>query len=338
MRIAILGCGDVGSTLAYVIMQCRAQPELDVMLFNKTLDKALGCALDLTHAAVYYPGISFTAHSFDNLELCKGAQVIVIAVGVGLSDKVKDRNQLAVANTGILLPILQRLRACVNSVFLIITNPVDNMTYVATKYLSRFSIPHSRVIGLGTIVETARYISLLGEELRRNPDLLRQMAYVLGEHGATMVPIISRLDENIKSNIRNISHLIRNAAQSIRAQTGGGPKYPIALCAWHVISRLLYPRVTNTESLTVSTYIKKNRHYGINDVCISLPTILDNGGVRGIAEVPISVQEKKKLRESAEYLKNELRELKKSLEKQNRELRSSYEEQERLNNLICSII
>jgi L-lactate dehydrogenase len=340
MKIAIIGCGDVGSTLAYLMTQKEFNDEVEIMLFNRNHDKALGCAIDLNQSRIYYKDLSFSAYGLNDLKLCKGTKVIIITLGQGLDPAkgIKDRNQLVVENSKILMPILNELKGCKNSIFLIITNPVDNITYLAYKYLCRFSIPPQKIIGLGTMVETARYRSYFVNELNDLPRSLQKTVFAIGEHGDSVVLITSFLTHlGIQRNSKLSKYFVRKGAQLVRQTLGSGPKYLIALCAWDVIRTIINNNSLKKEFLTVSSYIKDNQYYGIKDVCISLPAIIGSRGIEKIVQIPISPSEKRELKESSQKRKKELQNLKKSLYKNNKERGKLSQEQTNLNNLIISL-
>jgi malate/lactate dehydrogenase len=309
VKVSIVGCGGVGATLAHVLLQMRFRGE--VLLLNRNFDRALGCYLDLTHASAFYSGVTFVPLSFANLAMCRGSDVIVLTAGSGLGPNALDRNLLAADNAKTLIPILSGLAACKDSVILVITNPVDTLTYLTAKYMGQLGLDSRRVIGLGTVVESARFRSYLATELNRRQGELSGKALVLGEHGSRMVAISSLLGPveltYINDDIMDVTYMVRNAAQAIRVSLGAGPKYTIALCAWEVIGRVLGVAGSDGgEFLTVCSYVEQSRHYGLADVCLSLPTVIGKGGVERIVDITISTEERTSLQKCAAGLKDEL--------------------------------
>ncbi len=313
MRVAIIGCGDVGSTVAYTLMQ-RGDVD-EVMLFNRKYEKALGTAIDLNHASAFHRGIIFTPHSIDDVKLCCQAGVIVITVGVGLNQYASRRTDLIGDNSKIFMEILSNLKSCKNSIILVITNPVDNMTYMAYNYLKTWGIGNNQIIGLGTAVESARYRSHLAKRLGCMPSDLRNSAIVLGEHGDSMVLVSSLIGQKeFRRDSKIIKSIVSGGAYFIRKTLRSGPKYSIALCANDIISSIVDEKRWGKSLFTVSSYIDRNDYYGLRDISISLPTYIGKKGIEYIKDINLNKSENAALLRSAKIVKNNLEALKLSLQ------------------------
>ncbi|HEY8034639.1 MAG TPA: NAD(P)-binding domain-containing protein [Methylobacter sp.] len=183
MKIAIIGTGRVGSTLAYALVIKQICDHL--VIAGRTYEKARGDALDLQHT------LAFCSRPM-RIEGCtneqvKDADIVVISASVASDRQVTSRLQLGEKNAELLrelIPVLATNNP--NAVFVIVTNPVDVMTYAAYK-LSDFA--SNRVMGVGTLVDSARFRAMLSQEEHIHPDDLR--AYILGEHGPNQIPILS---------------------------------------------------------------------------------------------------------------------------------------------------
>jgi malate/lactate dehydrogenase len=289
-----------------------------VRLMNRSYPKAMGICMDLNHAAAasYGSEIEFTAHSLSARNITSTADIIVLTAGLGLDLKtgIVDRNQLAFENARILIPLIKSITVSPKTVILIITNPVDNLTYLAVKALAGKGIPKEQVIGLGTMVESARYRSLLTKLYPLDKRSLCEFAFVLGEHGTTMVPILSQLKlPKLKDFLPDVTQLVENAAKSIRGSTMSGPKYCIASTAYEVIQNLLSPqKLDNRKFMTLSVFVENNLHYGLKDICISLPALVGPKGIEEIIDLDLSSDEFEALKHSSESLRNELKILKQS--------------------------
>ncbi|MFI3119900.1 MAG: NAD(P)-binding domain-containing protein [Methylococcaceae bacterium] len=184
MKIAIIGTGRVGSTLAYALVLKQVCEHL--VIAGRTYENALGDALDLQHT------LAFCSRP-KRIEGCtneqvKDADIVVITASVAPDGQlITSRLQLGEKNVLLFRELIPMLAANnPNAVFVVVTNPVDVMTYAAFK-LSGFTA--NRVMGVGTLVDSARFRALLSQEEHIHPDDLR--AYILGEHGTHQIPILS---------------------------------------------------------------------------------------------------------------------------------------------------
>jgi L-lactate dehydrogenase len=195
-----------------------------------------------------------------------------------------------------------------NCILLVVTNPLDVMTYAALK-LSGF--PKSRVIGSGTALDTARLRYLLGEYLQVDPRNVH--AYIIGEHGDSEVPVWSlanvagiRLRDycpicKVPYNIEDFSRLfleVKNAGYDI-IKRKGRTSYAVALAMTKIVESILR---NENAVLTVSSYLQQ--YHNVSDICLSVPTVLNRNGVRETLEIPLDEKEIKAFQESASIIKN----------------------------------
>ncbi|HHW48129.1 MAG TPA: L-lactate dehydrogenase, partial [Clostridiaceae bacterium] len=199
-------------------------------------------------------------------------------------------------------------------ILLVVTNPVDILTYVTCK-ISGF--PPNRVLGSGTVLDTARFRYLLGEHVNIDPRNVH--GYIIGEHGDTEaatwsltniagIPMdvyckeCAGCDENISRH--NIYNEVKNAAYEI-IKRKGATYYAVALAVRRIVEAIIRDE---NSILTVSSFI--NGLYGINDVCLSLPTIVNRNGIEKVLNIPLSEKETEYLTLSANTLKKIIRTLK----------------------------
>ena len=184
MKIAIIGTGRVGSSIAYALVLKQSCDHL--VIAGRSYEKAMGDALDLQHTLAFCPRPMRIEASTNEQVL--NADIIVITSSVASDGQIfTSRLQLGDNNTAMFRDLIPRLALNnPNAVLIIVTNPVDVMTYAASK-LSGF-LPN-RVIGVGTLVDSARFRTLLSQEEHIHPDDLR--TYILGEHGPNQFPLLS---------------------------------------------------------------------------------------------------------------------------------------------------
>ncbi len=301
LKIAIVGAGHVGATTAYALLLSGLAAEIVLVDVDRT--KAEGEAMDLNHAVPFSHATRIQA---GDLADCKDAAITVIAAGTN-QEPGESRLDLARHNASIFREIIPQLaRHAVDSILLIATNPVDVLTYASWK-LSGF--PPNRVIGSGTILDTARFRYLLGQHFGIESRSVH--AYIIGEHGDSEVPVWSlaniagmRLREFCQHEgiaydqhaMQAIFRQTRDAAHEI-VRRKGATYYAVATGVVRIVEAIL--RDENTL-LTVSSLAS---HYGISEVCVSLPTKLNRNGAAHILQLPLSEQELGGLVKSAESVK-----------------------------------
>jgi len=302
-KIAIIGAGNVGSTFAFSLMISGLARE--IVLVDKNESLAKGECMDLNH------GISF-AHPTKiysaGFEGCEDADIVVITAGSkqkpGQSrvDLVKDN--LAIFKD--IIPFI--LKYAEHSIFLVVTNPVDILTYVTLKISG---LPKNKVIGTGTVLDTARLKYLISEYCKIDPSNIH--GYIIGEHGDTELPLWSNVTiggmdvetycsdyvkiNNAKKKLAEIFDEVKNAAYEI-IKAKGATNYSIALSTLKITQSILR---NENSILPVSTLISD--YYGISDVCISIPSIVNINGVEQYIKLELSEPEQILLKHSANTLK-----------------------------------
>ena len=305
MKIGIIGCGFVGSSSAFAIALVGAATEL--ILVDLNADLANAHAEDILHATPFSKPVRIAAGDYSTL---KGAGLVVMACGVGQKPG-ESRLKLLERNVNVFQNVVPRvLEHAPDSILLIVSNPVDIMTQVVTKISA---LPSERVIGSGTILDTARFRTLLAEHLGLAPHSVH--AYVLGEHGDSEVlawssgkiggvPVIEfaeqigrRITDDVKARIDDG---VRRAAYRI-IEGKGATYYGIGAGIARIAKAI---RDDEGAVLTLSNI------EGLNGVSLSLPRVLKAKGIETTIQPMLSNEEEKALNRSAEILREAAAELK----------------------------
>jgi L-lactate dehydrogenase len=302
MRVAIIGAGHVGSTCAYALLLRGLASE--IVLINLDRERAEGEAMDLNHGMLFARPVRVWAGDFAD---CKGADIVVLAAGVA-QDPGETRLDLLKRNMRVFQEIIpQIVRYATNAILIVVTNPVDVLTQVAWRVSG---LPSTQVIGSGTILDTARFRYLLSEHFHVEPRSVH--AFIIGEHGDSQVPVWSlaniagiRLEDfgHLNGGLLDaktkeaIAHDTRRAAYEI-IQRKGATYYAIAAGLVRIIEAI----VRNENSvLTVSSRVQGAYH--LSDVCISLPSVVNQQGVARVLELPLAAEERIALDRSAQVIR-----------------------------------
>lgn len=301
-RVVVIGTGFVGSSYAFALLNQGITDEMVLIDLNK--QKAEGDAMDLNHGMPFGSPMKIWTGDYSD---CKDADIVVITAGANQGPG-ETRLDLIEKNAKIFKTIVSEvMESGFNGIFLIATNPVDILSYATWKYSG---LPMERVIGSGTILDTARFRFLLGQYF--DVDSRNVHAYIMGEHGDTELPvwshsnvggrpILSYFEDHKEGrkleDLDNIFVNVRDAAYHI-IERKGATHYAIAMG----LVRLTRAILRNENSiLTVSTLLQGE--YGLDDIYIGVPAIVNRGGIREILELSLSSEEQEKLNHSAEVLK-----------------------------------
>jgi L-lactate dehydrogenase len=300
-KVSVIGCGNVGATAAYTMLLDGTPSE--IVLFDKNKEKAEGLMLDFEHSLSFLNYTKITASN--DYDACKDSQLIFVTAGAR-QEEGENRLQLIEKNRAIFQELIPALaKAAPQSILVIVSNPVDILTFEALK-LSGF--PEERVFGTGTMLDTSRLRFHIGEKINLNPKSIE--AYILGEHGDTSFPVFSSANvagkplfdfENFtKKDAQECYDLTRNAAYRIIHDLGF-TCYSIA-----VVIREIMIHIFQDSRIVVPLSVKLHDYYGQNDVAMSVPCILGSGGIGGTLKIPLSKEEQKLFNLSAESLKKYL--------------------------------
>ncbi len=311
MKIGIVGCGMVGSTSAYALVMSGVGREIVLVDVNRA--RAEAEANDLYHAVPFAHPLTVRAGDYADLA---NARVVVIAGGVAQKPG-ETRLQLLQRNAGVFRQIVPSvLRHAPDAVLLVVSNPVDIMTHLAAHFAAEFDVPHTRVIGSGTTLDTARFRTLLGRHFDVDPHHVH--AYVLGEHGDSEVLAWSQasiaglaLDEFAKGNGKpltagdreQIVENVRRAAYHIIAGKGA-TYYGIGSAVARIVDVLLHDQ---RAILTICSRITGAP--GCEGVTLALPHIVGGQGALATIPLPLDEIERAGLRRSADILREAIQSL-----------------------------
>ena len=303
MKIGIIGAGNVGSATAFALVLRGVARE--VILIDKDEKKAIAEALDISHATTFAYASVVRAGTYADLTC---ADVVIICAGANQKPG-ETRIALMERNAEILKSVIsQTLYYAPETIILVASNPVDIMTYYTLKISE---LPHNRVFGSGTILDTSRFRTLLGEHLKISSKSIH--ANVLGEHGDSEVLIWSNADAgtvaletlsielNRKFNFETkatIDDNVRNAAYKI-IEGKGATFYGIA----GGLTRICQAIGTNENAILTVSSLHQDIE-GIKDVCLSLPSIINQNGVEKVIYPKLTPEEHILLKASAEKLKD----------------------------------
>ncbi len=301
-KIVVIGTGMVGATFGYALLSSGLTPEIVLIDVNRA--RAEGEAMDLSHAMPFHRPITIRTGDYPD---CAGAAAVVVTAGAAQRPG-ETRPQLAQRNSQIFAQIIPEVvRYAPGTILVIATNPVDSLTYLSWRLSG---LPAQRVIGAGTILDTARLRYLLGARFNVDPRSVH--AYIVGEHGDSEVPLWSsasiagmRLDDFCavigasctEEERQAIFTQVRDAAYHI-IELKGATYYAIASGLERIVEAIL--RDQNTI-FSVSGLLEDC--HGVSDVTLSLPMIINRQGISRILCVPMTAEEERRFQASARIVR-----------------------------------
>ena len=301
--ISIIGAGNVGSSAAFNILRSRIS---DVVLIDIVEDLAHGEALDMRQSA---PAIEFDGkiEGTNDFSAMEGSEIVIIIAGEARKPGT-TRLDLMNKNAKIVRSVVKEVvRFAPNCKLMLVTNPVDVMTYIAYK---ESGFERNRVFGMGNILDTLRFRSYIAMELNVSREDIR--ALVIGEHGDSMVPLVNYTsvsgipitDLLTKGQIEKIVNLTRTSGSDVIKLKGSTTYAPAAVIA--IMSDAII-RGRN-RVMGVSTYLQGE--YGFSDVSIGVPVILGRKGIERILELELRPETKKRFEKSVLIIKDSIKKLK----------------------------
>jgi L-lactate dehydrogenase len=300
MKISIIGAGHVGSTLAHAIVLKGLCNHL--VLAGRTLTRAQGDALDLQHTLSFCER-PMTIES-SAIEDVRHSDILVITVSARRKEKMTSRMQLGEDNVKIfrqMIPVLVHNNP--DALLVIISNPVDVLTYLTTQLAG---LPSSRIMGIGTLVDSARFRALLSAEEKIHPDDLR--TYILGEHGPNQFPVFSNAfagSERIADNPghRRIFQEVSRAGFDVY-NLKGYTNFAIATATCEVLKTIVYD---DHRTMPISTYFRE--WLSIEDNCFSIPVVVGRNGIIRHLHPKLNQVEREALEKTAKRVKSNINEL-----------------------------
>jgi L-lactate dehydrogenase len=296
--VGVVGAGFVGASFAYALMMRGIATEL--VLVDARRDKAEGEAMDLNHGLQFTRPMRIYAGDYADLA---GTAVVVLTAGASQRPG-ETRLELLERNAAIFREIVPRIVSHnPEGILLIATNPVDLLTYIS---LGVSGLAPSRVIGSGTILDTARFRYLLGEHYRVDPRSVH--AFIIGEHGDSELPVWSTaniagiplgdLPQGFdEGTMERLFEGVRGAAHEI-IRRKGATYYAIGLGLLSIVEAIVGDHRT---VLSVSTLMQGQ--YGVRDICLSLPAVVGRQGIVEVLELPLNDEEQERFRGSAEAIR-----------------------------------
>jgi L-lactate dehydrogenase len=307
-KVVVVGAGSVGTTYIYALLQTGLASE--IALIDLDAKRVEGEIMDLSHGLPFIPPVSVKAGTYAD---CADAHLTVITAGAKQTPG-QSRIELIQKNADIIGSICEQIRrSSPTGVILMVTNPVDTLTQIA---LGHLGLPRGKVIGSGTVLDSARFKYLLSQHC--GIDARNVHAYILGEHGDSEVPAwsmthiagipIRQYCETCKvcdypKHHAEIAQQVRDSAYHI-IDYKGSTFYGIGLSLLRISGAIL----RNEHSvLTVSTLLQGE--YGLEDICLSVPCIVGEDGVERIVAARLEPEEQKGLEQSAQTLRSVLQKL-----------------------------
>lgn len=302
-KVAVIGCGFVGSSSAFALMLSGLFSEM--VLIDADTKRAEGEAMDISHGISFARPMQIYAGNYDDIT---DAAIIVITAGANQKPD-ETRLDLIKKNAAIMKSIVGEIKKRdFGGILLIVSNPVDILTLIALK---ESGYPSNRVIGSGTVLDTGRFKYLLGEHL--DVDSRSVHAFIIGEHGDSELAAWSnarigglkvndfcelRGHFNHEQSMKKIFENVRNSAYEI-IERKHATYYGIAMA----VKRICEAIVRNEKSiLPVSSLM--TGEYGLNDVVLSIPAVVDETGVQKVIPIELNDEELTKLKDSANILKD----------------------------------
>ena len=298
-KVVVIGCGNVGISYCYALLNQRTYVN-ELVLIDLDTDRIDGEVMDLNHCLAYSPSKLFIKRG--EYKDCSDAKIVVIAAGAN-QNPGETRMDLINKNSSIFKSIVEGvMKSGFNGIFLVATNPLDVMTYLTYKYSK---LPHNQVMGSGTTLDTARLKYLISEKIGVSPKDIH--AYVMGEHGdSEFVPwsnanialkginyyLTEEEKKKIESDVRNSAYEIINRK--------GATYYGIGMCLVRITNAILGDE---NVILSVSAYDKENKIY------ISTPAIINKQGIKEKIFVPFNEEEKQKIINSINVIKDAINNL-----------------------------
>lgn len=297
-KVAIIGAGAVGSTLAYACITRGVGREIVLYDIDKT--KAEAEALDIAQ------GQTFAHHSKvyggDDPAVCANADVVIITAGAKQKPG-QSRLDIAGATINIMEKMLPKvLEQAPNAVYIMVSNPVDVVTYAALKITG---LPRERMFGSGTVIDTSRFRLLVAQEIEVAPRSIH--GYIVGEHGDSEIALWSSVNIGCVSAIewgglsaavqRRIAHEVVDSAYKI-IDGKGATNYAIGLSGVRIVEAVLNDERT---IMPISSLI--NNVAGIHDICLSIPTVVNRGGAGRIVMPDMTETELQGIKQSANRVK-----------------------------------
>lgn len=302
-KVGIIGTGFVGATFGYALTGSGVATEVVLIDVNKR--RAEGEAMDLNHSVAFGQPMQFVAGDYPDLV---GASVIVIAAG---ANQKPGQTRLDLVNTNVAIfrnIVPQVVQHAPDAIIVVVANPVDVLTYATIKIAA---LPAGRVFGSGTVLDSGRLRTLLGEHFDIDPRSVH--AYIIGEHGDSELPVWSSAriagmpladfsvaigKDCLQTDLDSIFDQVRTAAYEI-IQRKAATYYAIGSGLLRIVESIL-----RNQNTVLPVSVPLDGYLGIRNVCLSLPSIIGGYGVKHILPITLDEQEAAAFRHSAQVLQD----------------------------------
>ncbi|MCB4791351.1 MAG: L-lactate dehydrogenase [Elusimicrobia bacterium] len=310
-KVSIIGCGAVGTRYAYALMIKGLARQIVMVDPNKK--RLAGDVLDLSHGAPYVSNVDIINGEYSDIA---NSELVVITAGKSTLPG-QSRLDVAKVNSELFKKIIPDIvKYAPGAVLLVVSNPVDVLSYVAYKISGK---NEKEIIGSGTVLDSARLRYLLGKECRIDPKSIH--AYILGEHGDSEFPVWSRAmiggtlfknyclackearTCNHEEKLENIFNQVKNSAYNI-IEDKGETSYGVGLSLVRISQGIL----RDENSIHPVSYLVKG-YLGVKDVYMSLPAIVNSGGVREVLELDLDEKEQLAFKNSSQAIRKVLNEI-----------------------------
>ena len=293
--ISIIGSGRVGSAIGFL---AAAKSLDDIQLVNRTKEKAIGQALDISNAVPIDSSIFVEATDYSEI-----GQSEIVVISASVATYTTSRVEILSAQANMIKDIAKNVKKFGNpdSIILVVSNPVDILTYVFQK---ETNWPRKKLIGIASSLDSSRFRYLLAKELNSNQSEFSD-TWVLGEHGDSMVPVFSQakwknkpiLDILSNEQVQELTKNLKGYWRILRAFKGPSV-YGISKNTFDVITSIL-----KNKEIVVPGSVLLDGEYGLNDVCLGVPLVVDNNGVKKIKKIELNSSEHTALQKSSDVIK-----------------------------------
>lgn len=306
-KVSIIGAGNVGATLAQLLAIFEIS---DVVLYDIVKDMPQGKALDINQMLNIFYSDSKVIGTNDYKDI-KNSDIIVITAGLARKPGM-SREELLSANASIIKEVSENIsKYCENCIVIVVSNPLDAMTYLTYKILSNYGFDRTKVMGMAGVLDSSRFVHFISEKLNVSKNNIN--AFVLGSHGDTMVPSVKYttvsgvslrdlVDLEVQSNL--IERTRKGGAEIVSLLKNSSAYYAPAAATFKMIKSIIFDK---KEILPISVYV--NGEYGYKDIVIGLPVVLGKNGIEKIIEFDLEENEKKELDISANKISELCKEL-----------------------------
>jgi len=298
-KISIIGAGGVGSTLAFNVLAWLAPKELVLIDINEDLAK--GVALDLEDTRGFL-GFSTKVRASKNYSLISNSDIVIFTAGIARR-KGMTRLDLLRINSGVAKDVSKKIKKFASSaIVIVVTNPLDFITYVVTKE-TKFN--RQRVIGMGSSLDTSRLLNILHKTTKASVSSLEGFAY--GPHSKDMIIPLQRIKVKGKGlaavSKRLSPNQIRERTQLRGAEIVGFLKNRSANFAPALSCCSLIEAIVKDANVVIPVSVYLRGEYGLNNICLGVPCLINRKGADKIIEMKISPDEKKELKKAEKLFK-----------------------------------